>query len=57
MESKKEEKKSGEDTFEFSDFGSIPELHVPSLCEIWNWQGDTTILPHKVSDHNSILIT
>ena len=25
----------------------IPELKVPSLCEIWNWQGDTSVLPHK----------
>ena len=25
----------------------IPELVVPSLCEIWNWQGDTSVLPFK----------
>ena len=24
-----------------------PELTVPSLCEIWNWQGDTSVLPYK----------
>lgn len=29
----------------------IPELHselkAPDLCEIWTWQGDTSILPFK----------
>ena len=30
---------------------SMPELperiHAPDLCEIWTWQGDTSILPLK----------
>lgn len=25
----------------------IPELVVPYLHEIWNWQGDTSVLPFK----------
>lgn len=29
----------------------IPEapkqIHAPDLCEIWTWQGDTSVLPHK----------
>ena len=25
----------------------IPEMVTPPLCEIWNWQGDTSVLPHK----------
>lgn len=52
MESKKEEVA----VFEFQDFANIPELVVPSLCEIWNWQGDTSVLPHKVysMDYNLI---
>ena len=26
---------------------TIPEMKTPSLCEIWNWQGDTSVLPYK----------
>ena len=33
--------------YELSPFESVPELKVPSLCEIWNWQGDTSVLPYK----------
>ena len=22
-------------------------MQTPSLCEIWNWQGDTSVLPYK----------
>ena len=22
-------------------------IHAPELCEIWTWQGDTSILPFK----------
>ena len=29
------------------DSQETPELTVPSLCEIWNWQGDTSVLPYK----------
>ena len=36
-------------TFEITEFSSQPEINVPSLCEIWNWQGDTSVLPYKVN--------
>ena len=26
---------------------TIPEMVTPPLCEIWNWQGDTSVLPYK----------
>jgi hypothetical protein len=26
---------------------SLPETQAPFLCEIWNWQGDTSVLPYK----------
>mmetsp|Transcript_33783 Transcript_33783/g.41766 ORF Transcript_33783/g.41766 Transcript_33783/m.41766 type:complete len:133 (-) Transcript_33783:278-676(-) len=26
---------------------NIPQMQTPSLCEIWNWQGDTSVLPYK----------
>ena len=26
---------------------TLPEMQTPSLCEIWNWQGDTSVLPYK----------
>mmetsp|Transcript_51183 Transcript_51183/g.58683 ORF Transcript_51183/g.58683 Transcript_51183/m.58683 type:complete len:152 (+) Transcript_51183:42-497(+) len=29
------------------DLSGIPEAEVPFLHEIWNWEGDTSILPHK----------
>jgi hypothetical protein len=35
-------------TFEITEFSSQSEINVPSLCEIWNWQGDTSVLPYKV---------
>ena len=37
---------SGSD-FVLESLDSIPELEVPYLCEIWNWQGDTSVLPFK----------
>jgi hypothetical protein len=37
------------ETYEFTaDLGSVPETQAPFLCEIWNWQGDTSVLPYKV---------
>ena len=36
-------------TFEITEFSLQPEINVPSLCEIWNWQGDTSVLPYKVN--------
>ena len=27
---------------------SLQKIEVPMLHEIWNWQGDTSVLPHKV---------
>ena len=26
---------------------TLPEMVTPPLCEIWNWQGDTSVLPYK----------
>ena len=25
----------------------LPQIKTPDLCEIWTWQGDTSILPFK----------
>ena len=36
------------ETFVLSNLADIPDSQVPFLCEIWNWQGDTSVLPHKV---------
>ena len=33
--------------YQLSPFEKVPELKVPSLCEIRNWQGDTSVLPYK----------
>ena len=33
--------------FELNPFETVPDLKVPPLCEIWNWQGDTSVLPYK----------
>ena len=33
--------------FELNPFDAVPDLKVPPLCEIWNWQGDTSVLPYK----------
>ena len=30
-----------------SSLDTIPEMQTPPLCEIWNWQGDTSVLPYK----------
>ena len=27
--------------------GQLPQRKTPDLCEIWTWQGDTSILPFK----------
>ncbi len=35
-------------TFVLTDLSNIPETQVPNLSEIWNWQGDTSVLPYKV---------
>ena len=26
---------------------NLEEVPTPALCEIWNWQGDTSVLPYK----------
>ena len=31
----------------YVQFETVPDLKVPPLCEIWNWQGDTSVLPYK----------
>ena len=33
--------------WELESLETIPELKTPSLCEIWTWQGDTSVLPYK----------
>ncbi len=40
------EKKSR--TFAFTDFAALKDPVVPPLHEIWNWQGDKSVLPIKV---------
>ncbi|CDW72511.1 UNKNOWN [Stylonychia lemnae] len=30
------------ETYTLTDLTSIPEPQIPSLCEVWNWQGDTS---------------
>ena len=27
--------------------GDLIRVETPELCEVWTWQGDTSILPHK----------
>ena len=40
---------SSVETYELTaDLDSVPETQAPFLCEIWNWQGDTSVLPYKV---------
>ena len=34
-------------TYKLRNFNNLPEVKVPSLHEIWNWQGDTSVLPFK----------
>ena len=41
--------KSAIETYVLNDLSSTPEIQVPFLSEIWNWQGDTSVLPYKVS--------
>ena len=31
----------------FTEFESLKEADIPFLCEMWNWEGDLTVLPHK----------
>ena len=33
--------------FVLNSLENIPEMQTPALCEIWNWQGDTSVLPYK----------
>ena len=34
----------------FTNFEGFERIAVPSLCEIWNWEGDKTVLPTKWSE-------
>ena len=34
--------------YSFSAFEELKEPIIPSLHEIWNWQGDKSVLPAKV---------
>ena len=38
---------SSHPTYELKSLEGLGEVQVPSLCEIWNWQGDTSVLPYK----------
>ena len=33
--------------FELNSLEQVPEVQTPALCEIWTWQGDTSVLPYK----------
>lgn len=45
------------ETYELTaDLGSVPETQAPFLCEIWNWQGDTSVLPYKVRKDYSLTL-
>lgn len=37
-----------ESVYSFSNFEELKAPVVPSLHEIWNWQGDKSVLPSKV---------
>ncbi len=43
-----EKSKPSEKTYVFTDFASLLEPTVPPLHEIWNWEGDKSVLPIKV---------
>eukprot|EP00347_Sterkiella_histriomuscorum_P018578 403344980 len=48
MESTTQQQQTGEiQTYVLNDLTNIPEPQVPYLSEIWNWQGDTSVLPYK----------
>ena len=34
----------------FCDFKGFEREPVPPLCEIWTWEGDKSVLPHKWSE-------
>ena len=38
---------NGESDLVLAVLDSIPQMQTPALCEIWNWQGDTSVLPYK----------
>jgi hypothetical protein len=40
--------KSKPPTYAFTAFETLKEPVAPPLHEIWNWQGDKTVLPSKV---------
>ena len=33
--------------YDITDGKQLPQRKTPDLCEIWTWQGDTSILPFK----------
>eukprot|EP00743_Colponemidia_sp_Colp-15_P010112 GILK01011105.1.p1 GENE.GILK01011105.1~~GILK01011105.1.p1 ORF type:complete len:174 (-),score=19.59 GILK01011105.1:60-536(-) len=33
--------------FRLDNLGSLPEVEVPLYYEVWNWEGDTSVLPIK----------
>merc|ERR1711957_439147 len=34
-------------SYVLNNFDNLPDLQVPSLSEVWTWQGDTSVLPFK----------
>ena len=34
-------------TMKITDFSDFKRCDAPDLCEIWNWEGDVTVLPGK----------
>ena len=41
-------KASSYKAYVFTSFEKLKEPTIPPLHEIWNWQGDKTVLPSKV---------
>ena len=43
-----EKSHSGSKVYKFEGFKTLIQPSVPPLHEIWNWQGDKSVLPSKV---------
>lgn len=35
------------ESYKFKVFEEFKRREIPFLCEIWNWEGDETVLPGK----------
>lgn len=38
---------SSQGTYKISNFETFKRKDIPFLCEIWNWEGDESVLPGK----------